>query len=154
MNNEATLAYRQNEITTTDGVGLVLVLYDMLLRDLRTAITALEAADIEARAAAIRHSLLVLQQLQGTLDMDRGGVVAQNLDRFYNFIRAKLLDGQIKASAAIFREQVTFVASIREAWEQVRQDQLSSNMSQEAEVVLAPPPVSDITGAGAAQWSA
>lgn len=153
MNNDATIAYRQNEITTTDGLGLVIVLYDMLLRDLRTAVAALTAGDIEARAAAIRHSLLVLQQLQGTLDMERGGIVARNLDRFYNFIRAKLLEGQIKASSTTFEEQITFVSSIREAWEQVRHDQLASHASAPTDFPAAPPPSSEIA-AGAAQWTA
>lgn len=153
MENDATLAYRQNEITSSDGLGLVLVLYDMLLRDLRSAVAALAAGDIEARAAAIRHSLLVLQQLQGTLDMERGEIVAQNLDRFYNFIRAKLLEGQIKASASIFEEQITFVSSIREAWEQVRHDQLAAHASPQTEFPAIPPPSSEMAG-GVAQWTA
>lgn len=116
MMPDANLSYRYNEVLTADPVGLVVLLYDILLRDLREAIAALTADAIERRAAAVRHSMLVLQQLQSTLDRERGGNVARNLDNFYDFTRAKLLEAQIKASPAMFEEQITFISSIREAW--------------------------------------
>ncbi len=155
MTNDANFAYRETEALTTDPVGLVVVLYDMLLKDLREAILALASADIERRAAAVRHSLLVLQQLQGTLDMAHGGVVAANLERFYNFTRAKLLEGQIKSSPEIFEQQLTFVASIRDAWRQVRSEQMAqpeSSPSVEAPAVA--PAILEADLAPTAQWSA
>lgn len=155
MTNDANLAYRETDAMTTDPVGLVVVLYDMLLKDLREALAALVASDIERRAAAIRHSMLILQQLQGTLDVDRGGVVAQNLDRFYNFTRAKLLEGQIKASPEIFEQQITFVDSIREAWQIVRSEQLANNLAASPEEPAPiPGAILENDPASLAQWSA
>ncbi len=155
MTNDANVAYRQTEALTADPVGLVVILYDLLLKDLREAVLALAASDVERRASAIRHSLLVLQQLQGTLDMEHGGPVATNLEQFYNFTRAKLLEGQIKASSEIFEQQITFVVSIREAWQQRRSEQLAISVPSGKEESPA------ITGAilegdpaSAAQWSA
>ena len=155
MTPDANLTYRHNEVLTADPVGLVVLLYDILLRDLREALAALTANDIEGRAAAVRHSMLVLQQLQTTLDRDRGGIVAQNLDNFYDFTRAKLLEAQIKASPEIFAEQVTFISSIREAWLTVQAAELEQSRAGSAESsvkvpggVLAPEP------GDAAHWSA
>jgi flagellar secretion chaperone FliS len=154
MTNDANFAYRETEVLTTDPVGLVVLLYDMLLKDLRAAIVALAAADIDRRAAAIRHCMLVLQELQGTLDMEEGGVVATNLENFYNFTRAKLLEGQIKGSAEIFEQQITFVSSIRDAWKQVRADQLQQEKAPATETTTVPPPVFEAEALSAAQWSA
>jgi flagellar protein FliS len=155
MTNDANFAYRETETLTADPVGLVVILYEMLLKDLREAVSALATANIERRATAVRHCLLVLQQLQGTLDMDRGGVVAENLDRFYNFIRSKLLEGQIKASPEIFEQQITFVASIRDAWQQVRAEQLSASLSSAAEEApVMPGAILGGDAAATADWSA
>ncbi len=151
MPDNVNFAYRESEALTEDPVGLVVVLYDMLLKDLHDAITALSCSDIERRAAAIRHSMLVLQQLQSTLDMENGGIVAANLARFYNFTRAKLLEGQIKASAEIFEQQVLLVGSIRDAWEQIRAEQ--SPDPSVPETTMAPLPPVD-AAASANQWSA
>jgi flagellar protein FliS len=155
MINDANLIYRENEAVTADPVGLVVILYDVLLKDLREAVSALTAGDIERRAVAVRHSMLVLQQLQSTLDMEGGGVVAANLEQFYNFTRAKLLEGQIKASSEIFEQQITFVSSIREAWQQVRRDQLDLAATAASETT---PEISgavlEAERASMAQWSA
>ena len=155
MTNDANFAYRETDALTADPVGLVVILYDLLLKDLREAVLALAAGDVERRATAIRHSLLVLQQLQGTLDMEHGGIVATNLEQFYNFTRAKLLEGQIKASSDIFEQQITFVASIREAWQQVRSDQLTASVrSAKEESPAVPGSILEGESAPAAQWSA
>ncbi len=148
------LAYRENAALGTDPVGLVVVLYDLLLKDLHEAVIALVGGDVERRTAAVRHCLLVLQELQSTLDFNQGGVVAENLDRFYNFIRAKVLEGQIKASSDIFEQQITLVASIREAWQQVRREQLAATSAQEAEVPNIPSALLEPEATAAAHWSA
>jgi flagellar protein FliS len=153
MNDNATFAYRTTDAITTDPVGLVVLLYDTLLKDIREAVLALAAQDFEGRAAAVRHSMLVLQQLQGTLDMERGGVVAENLERFYNFTRAKLLEAQIKMSAEMFEQQIIFVASIREAWTEVQKQELAAaKETGMQEAAIAVPHVAD--SEPLSQWSA
>ncbi|ABF41938.1 flagellar protein FliS [Candidatus Koribacter versatilis Ellin345] len=154
MTDNPDLAYRENEALATDPLGLVVVLYDMLLKDLHEAVVSVSAGDVEKRSNAVRHCLLVLQELQGTLDFERGGVVAENLDRFYNFIRAKLLEGQIKASSEIFEQQITLVASIREAWQQVRRDQLATEVGSSDTAPIIPGPLVDVETTVAAHWSA
>ena len=40
---------------------------------MRRAVSAIQTSDIEQRATAIGHAMLMLQQLQGTLDFENGG---------------------------------------------------------------------------------
>ncbi len=153
MTNDADITYRENEVLTADPVGLVVVLYDMLLKDLHEAAVYLSSGDVQKRTDAVRHCLLVLQELQGTLDFQRGGVVAENLDRFYNFIRAKVLEAQIKASGEIFEQQMTLVASIREAWQQVRSELAVVQCKQDETLPIIPGSMSE-PEAATAHWSA
>ena len=151
------LAYRETDAITADPVGLVVVLYDTLLKDIREAVAALAAGDFDRRASAVRHTMLVLQQLQGTLDFENGGVVAQNLERFYNFTRAKLLEAQIKMSAEMFEQQITFVASIREAWQQVRKEHFAQQppvAADQLESAAAPAALLTASEAGVSHWRA
>lgn len=154
MNDDISLAYRKTDAITTDPLGLVVLLYDTLLKDIRDAVSALAAQDVERRAAAVRHSMLVLQQLQGTLDMERGAVVAENLERFYNFTRAKLLEAQIKMSAEMFEQQIIFVASIREAWTEVRKAELEAQSQPLHSESAVPAPLLADPEPAASQWSA
>jgi flagellar secretion chaperone FliS len=116
--NDPRILYRENAVRGASAVGLVIMLYDTAVDDLRRAIAAIHAADVETRTNEIKHALLVVQQLQGTLQMDAGESAA-TLDRFYSLIRAKMLEAQLKQSAAILEELIGLFLSVREAWQQV-----------------------------------
>ena len=123
------------------AAGLVIVLYDLLVHDLEQAIAAFAKADIEERTAEIKHSFLVLQQLEGSLDMENGGEAAKHLSAFYSVLRSKILEAQIKASPEILRQQIELVLEVRQAWQQVDKPNLGPAYAT-AE------PVASVPGAG------
>ena len=98
---------------------LVICLYEQAIEDLRRSLLALEKGDIEARTRAINHALMVIGQLQGSLDMERGGDVARNLGRFYNQVRIGLVEAQQKQSARILEQQISQLATVYDAWLEV-----------------------------------
>ena len=98
---------------------LVICLYEQAIEDLRRAVIALEEGDIEGRTRGINHALLVISQLHGTLDMERGGEVARNLAHFYGTIRSGLLEAQVKQSVQILEQQISQLATVHEAWLEV-----------------------------------
>jgi len=116
--------YREIDMQGATPLQLVVALYDAILQDIRAAIAAQRHNDIEERSAQVKHCLLTLAQLQGRLDFERGGEVAQNLDRFYSMIRGKLLEASIKASAEAFALIADMVATVRSAWNEAATEQL------------------------------
>jgi flagellar protein FliS len=100
-------------------VQLVIILYEQGIEDLRRAILALEKNDIEARTHEINHALMVVGQLQSSLDMEHGGEVAMNLQRFYNVVRGCLIEAQVTQSARILEEQIAHLVLLHEAWVEV-----------------------------------
>lgn len=112
-------AYRQYSAGGNQSLHLVVLLYEQIIEDVRRAVAALESGDVERRTAEINHALLVIGQLQGTLNLDEGGEVARNLDRFYESLRRRVLEGQISASRKILEQQMLLVMEVREAWVEV-----------------------------------
>jgi len=141
-------AYREASVRSADAVELVIMLYDIAIADLRRAIEAATNGDIERRTHEIRHAMLVLEQLQGTLNMEQGGETARSLDRLYSYIRGKLLEAQIKSAVPILEEQLGYMLSVRDAWKQVQ-----PRASVEMEESLAPLPSASNEGT-ASHWSA
>jgi len=97
----------------------VICLYEQAIEDLRRAVIALEKGDIEGRTRGINHALMVIAQLQGSLDMERGGEVARNLERFYSTVRSGLVEAQLKQSGRILEQQISQLATVHEAWLEV-----------------------------------
>ena len=116
---ETELSYRKAAIQNATSVGLVIIMYDMLAADLRRAIEAMNARDVEKRSAELKHAFLVLLQLEGSLDMEKGGQAARNLSRFYSVSRAKILEAHFKVSAEMLQRQIDLIVDVRSAWEKV-----------------------------------
>jgi len=64
------------------------------------------------------------------LNLERGGQVAQNLDRFYDAVRANLCEAQFQASKELLARQITDLLTVREAWEQVERLQGANPISE------------------------
>jgi flagellar secretion chaperone FliS len=116
---DAKASYREAAVRGASPVRLVICLYEQAIEDLRLAVIALEKGDIEARTRGINHALMVIAQLQGSLDMERGGEVARNLARFYGVVRAGLVEAQMKQSTRILEQQICQLAVVYEAWLEV-----------------------------------
>jgi flagellar secretion chaperone FliS len=117
-------SYREAAVRGASPLRLVILLYEQAIEDLRRALTAHGGKDVETRTREIKHALLVIGHLQSSLDKERGGHVAVNLERFYDQIRMGLVEAQSKQSASLFEKQIALLMKVREAWcgvEQVEQ---------------------------------
>jgi flagellar protein FliS len=132
MSDEIRFAYRENTARRSTPVGRVVLLYEQLIQDVGQAIAAVKNQQVELRTNAIDHALLVLAMLQGSLDLDHGGEVARNLDRFYGLVRSRLLDAQIEASDRILEEQRALLLSLRAAWLEVEKAEDQSSQAAQA----------------------
>jgi flagellar protein FliS len=107
--------------------GLVVILYDILVGDLRRAINSMRSGDVEQRCDRLKHGLSALQLLEGSLDYENGGDTAQTLARFYSHIRRQVLQAQFENDPRILEQQIKLIFSVREAWQEV-------NSASEAEI--------------------
>ncbi len=149
---EAKSAYRENAVRGATPIGLVVILFDAAIDDMRRVV---RAGSIEERATAIRHAMLVLQQLQGTLDFEKGGQVAKQFEQFYNLIRAKVLEAQLRNSAELMQQQIQFMTEVRECWVQAeKQLQPKSNPGTVAPTVIALGRAPDDDIASTGEWNA
>lgn len=113
---DAGLSYRETAVAGASPVRLVILLYQQAIEDLRRALQAVERRDIESRTREIDHALQVIGHLRATLDQERGGIVAHNLDRFYAQVIRGLMEAQCQQSAAALEQQITNLMLVCDAW--------------------------------------
>jgi flagellar protein FliS len=150
---EAKQAYRENAVHGASAIELVVILFDVAIDDMRRAASAIQAGDIEERAKAIRHAMLVLQQLQGTLDFERGGEVARRFEQFYNLIRGKLLESQLRNSPQLMGQQIQFMAEVRECWMHAEKH-MQPKPSPDSSVIISSTRTSGEDGGPTSEWNA
>ncbi len=110
------LAYRQLSVQSATPLGLVVMLYDGAITALRGALTAIEAHDISKKCAHLNRAQAIIMQLEGTLNFEQGGEVAQTLKALYVYARAQMLKANIENSPEILRSLIEKISTVREAW--------------------------------------
>jgi flagellar protein FliS len=149
---DARTSYREATVRGASPVRLVLCLYEQAIEDLRCAVLALEKGDIESRTRAINHALSVIAQLQGSLDMQHGGEVARNLDRFYGVVRTGLVEAQTRQSARMLEQQISQLATVHEAWLEV--DRVTRDPALKSADTLSLQPQSPAPESSVSEWNA
>jgi flagellar secretion chaperone FliS len=108
--------YSQVKVQGGSALGLIVALYDTILRDLRRADGAIERNDIEKRTFELNHALRVIAELENSLDRERGGNAAARLQRFYAVTRGMILEASIRNSREAIGQLVEVFGTMRQAW--------------------------------------
>jgi len=124
--------YRQSQGGGASKVGMVVALYETMIADLARAEAAMRDDNIERRTHEIQHAITVLGVLQGTLNFEKGGRPAQELDRFYSTMRARILEAQLRSSKPILDSVIGYFTEVCEAWREVDLQLTKNSLSEES----------------------
>ncbi|MBI4183097.1 MAG: flagellar export chaperone FliS [Proteobacteria bacterium] len=119
MVHKAAQHYRNHQVRTASPAGLVAMLYDQAIASLNDAVRAIGAREIEKRWRANNRAVEIITVLSATLDREQGGVIAENLDRLYQFMIARLIDVDLKNDPAAARDVIGLLQPLAEAWRQL-----------------------------------
>jgi flagellar secretion chaperone FliS len=140
-------AYREAGTQGATGVRLVVLMYEQMIQDLSKAAQAMDDKNIEYRSNRINHVLDVLCVLEGTLDFERGGQIAHNLQAFYQIMRANLWHAQLNQSKEALIGLITDLFALREAWTEVDRAELAVSGTKPALLTTAASDVRPTVGA-------
>jgi flagellar protein FliS len=116
------------------------MLYDGAIATLHRAVAAIKAHDIETKCKQLNRALAIIVQLEGSLNFELGGEVAQTLKSFYEYARAQIMKANIENSLEILRSLIEQFASVREAWHQADHPSPSTPPATEGEEPRRNPP--------------
>jgi len=114
--SHAAAAYREREVLTASPAQLIVIVYDHALANLTRARMALQSGNIEARVEATGKARDALVELMATLDVERGGQLADNLRGLYGFLINQLLDLGLHPDTRMLDRVTKMVAELRSAF--------------------------------------
>ena len=108
---------------------LVQIMFEHILSDLATAQGCMERiknnlplGEVIAKGKSLGKAIRLINQLNGTLDMERGGKVAQNLRALYLYMLERLTLANVTNDARIVAEAASLVRKIKNGWDQIVTD--------------------------------
>jgi len=92
----------------------------MLLRGALEAVAraegSIERGDIGTRSTQINKAIAIVLELKGSLDSDKGGEVAANLDQLYGFVVRELTLANRENSVARLKGVNKIIVEIADGW--------------------------------------
>lgn len=121
--HKAANAYMQTHVTTTTPGHLVVMLYDGAITFLEQAKEEIAAKNFAKKGILISQALDIIAELDGSLNNDKGGELAQNLHRLYVYCNTRLLRANLKMDTAIIDEVIGILSSFRSAFAEISRTQ-------------------------------
>ncbi|GAA4651894.1 flagellar export chaperone FliS [Kistimonas scapharcae] len=109
---------RHRSMAANQGERLLLV-YATLVNQLMQAQGYMERHMWAAKGETVGRCLDIFTCLQSSLDHDRGGAIAGNLDELYRYCMLRLLQASRSNDPAIIAEIVTLVKTLKSAWDEI-----------------------------------
>jgi flagellar protein FliS len=112
----AARAYLKTQVNTTSQGDILLLLYEGALKFLGQAKEKIAARDYAQKGILISRALDILAELQSSLNAQKGGELADNLQKLYFICSTKLLQANLKMDTAIIDEVMRILAGLRDAF--------------------------------------
>jgi flagellar protein FliS len=119
-------AYSNSEkkavIEAEDSHAMVLLLFDELIKTARIFSQNIKVknGNQEVKSENMSKALTIIYALQSSLDFERGGEIAENLYRLYEYTREQILIDNKSNEAAGVLVAISSLEDIREAWVEIR----------------------------------
>lgn len=111
--------YKQVEVSTCNRLKLVVMIYDAAVASLKQAKKWHDRNDIMKRDQFISRTQFIINELNSSLNMQKGQQIAETLRKLYYFLNRHLncilSDNDIKK----LDESLKILTNLREAWEDI-----------------------------------
>jgi len=119
--------YLENMVKTASPVKLVILLYDRAISSLKTALELMEKREntpegLKKKLEALSKAADILATLDGTLNFEKGGEIAQKLHEIYDIFLDDLIVLSTKDHPETLRKMITILEDLRKAWEEVEKE--------------------------------
>jgi flagellar protein FliS len=111
--------YQSVQVTTTDRGRLLLMMYEGSMKFLRQAKIGLEENDIPKFCRFLSKGQAIISELMNTLDFDKGGDIARDLDRLYDFMLFYLTEANLYRDPERIKKVIELLETVYRAYKDI-----------------------------------
>ncbi len=120
VHTQALNVYHRTAIETADPLQLIILCYDAAIKDIQQAKEFHESREMNDAYRKIRHAQDIITELLVGLDYERGGDIARNLNRLYNFVLRQLIGINSREDTSIYDHLVKILSELKDGWEAIK----------------------------------
>ncbi|MDH5471431.1 MAG: flagellar export chaperone FliS [Gammaproteobacteria bacterium] len=117
-------------VDTADPHQLIQMLLNGAIERINAAKYHIQSNDVKQKGEQISKAISILDGLKVSLDMEKGGEIAANLEALYDYMQRQLLMANLENKTANLDEVLSLLNEIRSGWAQIPQDVRQSHKPQ------------------------
>ena len=112
-------AYKKASVNTLDQTKLIIMLYDGAIKNASFAVEHMKSGQIEKVHDCLIKTKNIVTELMATLNMDRGGDIAKNLQSLYSYMFSQLIEANMNKKTEPVVIVIDLLKELRAAWIQI-----------------------------------
>lgn len=124
-------AYQNVQVTTTDRGRLLLMMYEGAIKFLKQAKSGLETNDIAKFCRFLSKGQAIIAELMNTLDFEKGGDIARDLDRLYDFMLFYLTEANLHRDPKRIQKVIGLIDTIYSAYKEIIDSERKTDVAPE-----------------------
>ena len=112
-------AYKKASVNTLDQTKLIIMLYDGAIKNASFAVEHMKSGQIEKVHDCLIKTKNIVTELMATLNMDKGGDIAKNLQSLYSYMFSQLIEANMNKKTEPVVVVIDLLKELRAAWTQI-----------------------------------
>lgn len=109
----------ESEVNYASPYRIIQMLMEGALSKLATAKGCIARNEIAEKSRQITWGMNIIQGLRTSLDADKGGDIAANLDSLYEYMGRRLLEANVSNDPAIIDEVISLLQEVKAGWDNI-----------------------------------
>lgn len=111
--------YKNIQVTTVDRGRLLLMMYEGAIKFLKQSKSGIEEGDIVKFCRFLSKAQAIIAELMNTLDFEKGGDIARDLDRLYDFMLFYLTEANLYRDPKRIAKVISLIETIYSAYKEI-----------------------------------
>ncbi len=121
--------YQSVQVTTTDRGRLLLMMYEGAIKFLKQSKVGLESGDMTKFCRFLSKGQAIIAELMNTLDFEKGGSIARDLDRLYDFMLFYLTEANLYRDPKRITRVIGLIETIYSAYKEIIEGQKNAQVT-------------------------
>ena len=116
--NQSAGTYQEDQVKFAAPVTLVVMLYDKAIQCLKSSSSTIKSREtnVKSKGLTLCRAVDIISELRAVIDHQRGGEIAQQLDKLYAYMLERLTVANYENNSTAIDEVIRLLEELREGW--------------------------------------
>ncbi|MEC9384542.1 MAG: flagellar export chaperone FliS [SAR324 cluster bacterium] len=129
-------AYKKASVNTLDQNKLIIMLYDGAIKNASFAVEHMKTGEIEKVHNCLVKAKNIVTELMATLNMEKGGDIAKNLQSLYSYMFSQLIEANMEKKTQPIIVVIDLLKELRAAWVEINKKSKSQTTQHQVPQAL------------------